>query len=273
MALDTSRRARVLPYAADLYSILLVAGMLALVVAPFFWRPPGWLVVPWLSFAAFVNIAVNLVNHNHTHVRTFGRPWLNRIFEYALTLTRGSSCTFIAIIHNRNHHHFEGSERDWFRCDHQGTGPIWKRPFVYVLNTINCFRKGARVRSMPAKLRAAINREHAALALFLLGLLWLDWRALMIYVGVPLTLGNWFVVLTNLLHHDGAGVGGSYSYLNPLENLVMLNGGYHAMHHLEPGLHWSELPAAHAVRLADTPLVRPSMFVHLYRAFWAPGAR
>ena len=264
----SGRKTGALPYRADLYSIALVLGMLALMLVPFARPLPAAVAVPWIALAGFVNIAVNLVNHNHTHVRTFGRPWLNRAFEYLLTLTRGSSCTFIAIIHNRNHHHYEGSERDWFRPSHQGDGPMWRRPFVYVLGAINNFRKEARVRSMPQKLRSAIRHEHAALAVFLVALAWADYRALVLYVGIPLTFGNWFVVLTNLLHHDGAGVGGSYSYTSRLENALMLNGGYHAMHHLEPSLHWSELPAAHARHPRAGALTRVSMFGHLFRAYF-----
>lgn len=74
---------------------------------------------------------------------------------YVLTLTRGSSATFIAVIHTRNHHDHEGTERDGFCTTNQGTGPVPLRPFVYVVRTFNRFRQGARTRSMPACLRAA----------------------------------------------------------------------------------------------------------------------
>jgi fatty acid desaturase len=268
-----------LPFAADLYSIALVAGMLGLMVLPFAVPLPAPVAAVWIVFAGFVNIAVNLVNHNHTHVRTFGREWANRVFEYLLTLTRGSSATFIAIIHNRNHHHFEGTERDWFAPSNQGDGPPWRRPVVYVMRTLNRFRTGARTRSMPAKLRRAIRREHAALAVFLLALAWLDWQKLVLYVGLPLTFGNLFTVLTNLLHHDGAVAGAgpdvSYSYLSPLENRLFLNGGYHAMHHQEPALHWSELARAHAERLRgrQSPgMERWSMFARVLRGYAWPAA-
>lgn len=268
-------RARFLPYTSDLYSVALVFGMLALMLAPFALSLPPAVAAPWIVFAGFVNIAVNLVNHNHTHVRTFGPEWPNRVFEYLLTLTRGSSATFIAVIHNRNHHHFEGSEEDWFCAANQGDGPRCLRPFVYVARTLNRFRKGARTRSMPARLRRAINREHAALAAFLLVLLALDWRKVVLFVGLPLTLGNSFVVLTNLLHHDGAVVGSrhdvSFTYASPLENLLFLNGGYHAMHHLDPSLHWSRLPEEHARRLAphaSPAMTRWSMFAHLAGAYF-----
>jgi fatty acid desaturase len=264
-----------LPYARDLYSVALVCGMLALMLVPFALALPPLIAAAWILFACFVNIAVNLVNHNHTHVRTFGPEWANRVFEYLLTLTRGSSATFIAVIHNRNHHHFEGSEKDWFCATNQGEGPRPFRPFVYVTRTLDRFRRGARARSMPRRLRRAINREHAALAVFLLLLLWLDWRTLVLYTGLPLIAGNWFTVLTNLLHHDDAVVGSkhdvSFTYLSPLENLLFLNGGYHAMHHLDPSLHWSLLPEAHAERLAPVAsprMTRWSMFAQLFSAYF-----
>lgn len=278
-----ARRSRFLQHSSDLYAIALVTGMLALMVVPFALPLPQAVAVAWIVLAAFVNIAVNLVNHNHTHVRTFGPEWANRVFELLLTLTRGSSATFIAVIHNRNHHHHEGTAKDWFAPANQGDGPLPLRPLVYVLRTLNRFRAGARARSMPRRLRAAIRREHAALAVFLLVLLALDWRKVMLFIGVPLTVGNLFVVLTNLIHHDGAAVGsaydGSFTYTSRLENLLFLNGGYHAMHHLDPALHWSRLPAEHARRLAPhaaPSMVRKSMFAHVVHAWLWPrrtGAR
>ena len=45
----------------------------------------------------------------------------------------------------------------------------------------------------------------------------------------------------------------SRSAVDPLYNLRTLNLGYHAAHHLRPGLHWSQLPALHAEIAADIP--------------------
>jgi fatty acid desaturase len=111
-------------------------------------------------------------------------------------------------------------------------------------------------------------------------LLLLDWQKVMLFIGLPLTFGNLFTVLTNLLHHDGAVAGAghdvSYSYMSPLENLLFLNGGYHAMHHQDPALHWSELPAAHAVRLAPRQapgMERRSMFAQVVWGYlWSSEA-
>jgi len=43
------------------------------------------------------------------------------------------------------------------------------------------------------------------------------------------------------------------SAIDPLYNLRTLNLGYHAAHHLRPGLHWSQLPALHAEIAGDIP--------------------
>jgi fatty acid desaturase len=267
--------ARILAHPADAYSVAVVLGMAAMMVSPYFVAMPPGPAAAWIVTAGFLNIAVNLVNHNHTHRRTFGMGWLNRLFEFMLTLTRGSSATYIAMIHNINHHRHEGRDGDWFSCDNQGTGPRPLRPFVYVWRTVRRFRRGMATMRMPRRIRRSILQERIVLNALLLIALVADWRVTLLYVLIPLTFGNAFVVLTNLLHHDGAAVGPSvenaFSYVNSLENWLYLNGGYHAMHHKMPGLHWSELKAAHARHVA--PLIPPdrirgSMFAHLWKAYF-----
>lgn len=261
---------RILTHPSDVYSVLLVLGMLVVMAVPYRISMGPLAAFAWIVAAGFLNIAVNLVNHNHVHVRTFRVAWLNRVFEILLTLARGSSATFIAMIHNLNHHRHEMTSEDWFETANQGHGPRPLRPFVYVWRTVRRFRQGLAGTRIPEKARRAILLERVVLNAALLGLLILDWKTTLVFVLLPLVVGNGFVVLTNLLHHDGAetgsGVNNSISYLNPLENLLYLNGGYHAMHHLEPSLHWSQLKSAHQLKIAPhagSGMVRGSMFYHL----------
>jgi hypothetical protein len=59
-------------------------------------------------------------------------------------------------------------------------------------------------------------------------------------------------------------------------NWFTFNNGYHGMHHMRPGLHWSLLPAAHEKELA--PHLHPALNLkgllpYLIKAYVYPGKR
>lgn len=61
----------------------------------------------------------------------------------------------------------------------------------------------------------------------------------------------------------------SRDFVGKVVNWFTYNNGFHTIHHIEPGLHWSFAPAEHAKRVA--PLIHPnlnqsSLLVYLFRA-------
>ena len=83
---------------------------------------------------------------------------------------------------------------------------------------------------------------------------------------IPGLFGKWSIISVNLLQHDGClnpddKPHGKYNFARnftgPLLNWFTCNNGYHTVHHLNPGLHWSRLPAAHEKR------VKPHMHPNL----------
>ena len=83
----------------------------------------------------------------------------------------------------------------------------------------------------------------------------------------------------NLLQHDGCDENsewnGSRNFVGKLVNFWTYNNGYHTIHHIEPGLHWSLLPAEHAKRVAPfihPNLDQPSLLAYLFRCLLRPEA-
>ena len=64
--------------------------------------------------------------------------------------------------------------------------------------------------------------------------------------------------------------------MGKLINWWTFNNGYHGMHHVKPGLHWSLLPEAHQKVLAPhihPALEQKSLFMYFWRSTIWPGKR
>jgi fatty acid desaturase len=108
----------------------------------------------------------------------------------------------------------------------------------------------------------------------------LDWRKALLYVIVPHLFANWGIVSVNFLQHDGCDPDHPYNhsrnFVGKWFNWLTLNNGYHGIHHLMPGRHWSLLAKAHAEQVA--PHIHPaldqrSLAVYLWTTFIYPGKR
>jgi fatty acid desaturase len=113
-----------------------------------------------------------------------------------------------------------------------------------------------------------------------IGLLLLSWKKALLFVFVPHLYAVWGIVEVNYLWHDGCDEDHPYNhsrnFVGKVFNFFTLNNGYHGIHHLHPGLHWSLAADAHAKELH--PFVHPaleqrSLLVYLFRTFVWRGTR
>ena len=90
--------------------------------------------------------------------------------------------------------------------------------------------------------------ELAATAAFVLGMAFVNWKAVLLLVPFYY-LGECLSNLNGYFEHYGANpdlpIAWGVSSYAPLYNLIWFNNGHHAEHHFRPSVHWTRLPAMH----------------------------
>jgi fatty acid desaturase len=223
--------------------------------------------------------------HNALHCPVFHSRTLESLWRCVLTLVYGHPVSAYVPAHNLSHHLHLETAHDLMRT----SKARWRTNLlnlVFFAPSIS----GALMRAEVGYLRYAWRRrrrwrnqallELAVLIVTMGGLAAVDWRRLAVYVMVPHAYAAWGIITMNLLQHDGADSGSTYNhsrtFVGPFINWITFNNGFHAVHHMLPGLHWSLAPAAHARLVAphvDPRLVECSFVGYLFRTFVWPGSR
>lgn len=196
-------------------------------------------------------------NHHQHHRNVWTAALPNRVYEIVLFLQTGTPPYVITLHHNLGHHlHYLDGSDDTLNWRNPDGSPLslgqclWRNSVGHLQWTIEIGRKYPRIyRRLKAMLAPSL--------LPLLGFGLLDWRkTLIVFVGpMLLALAN----VARLGYHQHSGLDAddhleaSRNTEGRLYNLVTFNSGYHAAHHLKPGLHWSRLPELHRQIRARIP--------------------
>jgi fatty acid desaturase len=240
---------------------------------------PIWVLTCWFSFFAAV------AAHNAVHVPVFVRRWQNAGYQVVLTLAYGHPVSAFVPGHNLSHHRYTQTPRDAMRTT--------KARFrIHLVNALLFHVQvgGGVMRGNLLYFRAMATRHPRWFRQLLLeagvfvavcgALVCLDWQKFVLYVLLPHQYAAWGIMTMNLLQHDGCDQESpwnhSRNFVGRLVNWWTFNNGYHTLHHLRPGVHWSQLPALHQVVVA--PHIHPaldqrSLVVYLVRTFLLPRGR
>jgi fatty acid desaturase len=261
-------------------------GFLGLLGVLFFVQWSGiwrhwWLLVLTcvLSFVACI------VKHNHIHCRTFASGAWNRAFEYMLGFCTGQSTAAIIPVHNERHHAQNHSEEDFVRSTLVNCRRNWLNLAVFPLRVVWLVHRNksadvSRWRQEKPWLWRRVRRERAAVLLFLAVLLVLNWRATLLYFGVPWIFGQWGIVTINLLQHQGCEHESEFDHSRNITggfaNWLFLNNGFHTAHHLRPAMHWSRLAEFHRENVEPRMcpgLNHRSLLACVWKQFFLAGER
>lgn len=240
-----------LRYAADWRTLLFMAvttGMLA-----FNWtrEEPLWWAV---ALACFLAICVTTIAHNHNHLQIWNNKYLNVLQDYWLTVFYGFPVFAWIPTHNKNHHKYNNREGDYTI-----TYRVSEKNNLFTLlsyPTISSYFQQSPIRQYLATMwRKRKSRfwyclsQYAVLAIWIGAALLLDWKKALLYVVLPQQIGLFSVLIFNYLQHVHADEESEWNHsrniVGPVMNLFLFNNGYHTIHHVKPGTHWSEAPEKH----------------------------
>jgi fatty acid desaturase len=263
------------------YAVLVIGQWLAaargLLVGPLAWA--------LIALTCAVSFMCAIVAHNTVHGPMFKQRWLNKLFQVWVSLSYGFPISDYVPGHNLSHHRFTQREEDMMRTtkvDFQSN--LLNLLFFMPAVTPAILRGNADFKKVMGARAAVWKRQLVLEGVVVWGVkllcLWLDWRKTLLYVFLPHMFANWGIVSVNFLQHDGCdpdhAVNHSRNFVGKLFNWFTLNNGFHGIHHLVPGMHWSLLPKAHAERVAPylhPALDQPSLAVYCFKTFIYPGKR
>ena len=267
-----------LRYNADYRALGFVAALCAFYGVQYL----GLMRHPLLLLASCIlSLIVLVVRHNHIHCPVFHSHRWNLSFDLLLSLMTAQASDGVVAIHNERHHAQNHSEEDCVRSSLVGSSRNWLNlvTFFFVAAGKARRKKAADVKrwktEMPARYRRYRMEQSISAACVVL-LFAANWRAALLYFGIPLIAGHWCIVTINLLQHQGCEHDSTYSHSRNVTgafiNWLFLNNGFHTAHHLQPELHWSLLPRLH--REVVEPHIRPdlntnSLFLAIWRQFFS----
>jgi len=281
-----SNRPRILRYHADLRSIGFVAACGVLSVLGWLFAPRSpFILVPWVAITCMSAWIVGVVTHNTIHSPVFRSRTLNRAFQLWLSLSYGWPVSEYGPGHNLSHHKHTQKGKDLMRTTQVRFRWNLLNAIVFgpaaALTVMRAnWQFAARARTSAPAWHRQLMRETLVVWTVKIALLLLSWKKALLFVFLPHLYAVWGVVEVNYLWHDGCDeddpFNHSRNFVGRVFNFFTLNNGFHTIHHMRPGLHWSLTPKAHAELVH--PFIHPSLeqrslLVYLIRTFVWPGKR
>jgi fatty acid desaturase len=274
-----------LRYPADRRTLGFLASYAALVIGQWVYAPSGALGWTLVAVTCVVSWICAVIAHNTVHCPVFERRALNKAFQVWVSLSYGFPISDYLPGHNLSHHRFTQQREDVMRTTH--VRMRWNllnfllfmpavAPGVVRGNAL--FRRVMAGRAVAWKQQMIL--EAAAVWSVKLICLLIDWRKALLYVFLPHFFANWGIISVNYVQHDGCDAehpaNHSRNFVGRAFNWWTLNNGYHGVHHMVPGKHWSLLPEAHGELVKphiDPRLDQASLLVYCWKAFIYPGKR
>ena len=262
-----------------LYSLSVASGFVFWDVLAF---PSLALMSAITCFAAFV---VAVIVHNTVHAPMFRRDTHNRWMQVFLSVAYGHPVSAYVSGHNLSHHVHTQTAKDVMRTSKLRFRWNLLNGLLFFLRVVPDIHRAnvafaAAMKTQRPRWHAQYRLETWVVLAVSVALAVLHWKAFLLFFVLPHAFGAWGIVSVNYLQHDGCDHGSRYDHSRNFTgralNWVLLNNGFHGIHHMQPRLHWSLLPEAHRELLAPhiTPVLdQVSVARYLWRTFVWPAHR
>jgi fatty acid desaturase len=221
-------------------------------VAIWFWPVARPVLVP---LACYFALTAGLVAHNHNHCATFHDRRLNLALNHLATVFYGFAAFNWIPTHNQNHHKFQNALGDatitWRFSNRHNALVAFAYPFVSMvaqIPLIDAYVRKARA-TKPDQYRDILLQLVICWGLPIVPTL-IDWRATVAAIWIPRAFSLYVIIYFNYVQHVHCDPysewNHSRSFTGRLTNFLLFNNGFHAVHHMRPGAHWSVLPKLHA---------------------------
>lgn len=256
-----------LRYSADIRTLFFVVSYFTLLAALWVFEPASWaLRAPAYAALCMFSFMGAVTTHNAIHCPIFKYRWMNKIFQTVLTNVYGHPVSSYVPGHNLSHHKYTQSRKDVMRTSKaRFRWHLLNLPLFLVQIAPSIMRADSMYAKMMRKKHPRWFRQLATELTVLwtiqIALFVVDWRKALVLWLVPHLYAQWGIVTFNLLQHDGCDEKHEYNhsrnFVGRFVNWWTYNNGFHSIHHVVPGLHWSLTPAAHAEQIA--PHIHPNL--------------
>lgn len=240
-----------LRYTADLRTLAFVASWFA--CQALLWTT-GFNLAAFLLLLVLA-LAMGPIAHNHVHGGTFKNKAMDQVWTWIITVSYGFPVVAWIPTHLQNHHVYgnrAGDESATWRWTERNT--TWMALVYFPMSAYfqtrltNAYM--ARLWKKHKKIAILKTSEYVVWGLWIAGAFWVNWRYALLFVGVPLFISLYSVHLFNYVQHVGCDWDAKYNqsrnFVGRWANALLFNNGFHTIHHLDGGLHWSLAPARHA---------------------------
>jgi fatty acid desaturase len=243
--------------------------------------------IPMYALGLWLSLTAAIISHNHNHLSIWKWRPLNLVTSWVISVYYGYPSIAWVPTHNQVHHKLNNKPGDSSRSP-----KIFKSNHIFALlvyPTTTSLVQMADVNAFLADLWRRNKRmffyamtEYVVFFGVMVALFVINWKKALIYFVIPQQFALFTIQCINYIQHIETDAysewNHSRNFVSPILNALLFNNGYHTVHHMTPGAHWTKTPALHAeiADKVDSQLHVPSVWAYLGWTFivrpFVPGA-